>query len=96
MLCDYLEGWDGVGNGRGLRREGTYVYLWLILVNVRQRPAQNCKAIILQLKAKKGGQFKRPLKEKKMKKEKEKQTELKCLFNDNVFHLSATGELDKH
>ena len=61
-----------MGEVRGLRREGTYVYLWLILVDVRQRPAQYCKAIILQLKAKKGGQFKRPLKEKKMKKTKTK------------------------
>ena len=35
-------GWGG--------REGTYVYLWLIHVDVWQKPTQNCKAIILQLK----------------------------------------------
>ena len=29
-LCDNLEGWDGVGGGGRLKREGTYVYLWLI------------------------------------------------------------------
>ena len=91
MLCDNLEGWEMRG---GVRREGTYVHLWLILVDVRQRPAQYCKAAILQLKAKNGGQFKRPLKEKKTKNK--NKTELKCLFNDNVFHLGATGELDKH
>ena len=30
--------------------EGTYVYLWLIHVDVWQKPTQHCKAIILQLK----------------------------------------------
>ena len=30
--------------------EGAYVYLWLINVDVRQKPTQNWKAIILQLK----------------------------------------------
>ena len=32
------------------KREGTYVYLWLIHVDVWQKPTQFCKAIILQLK----------------------------------------------
>ena len=32
------------------KREGTYVYLWLIHVDVWQKPAQYCKAIICQLK----------------------------------------------
>ena len=32
--------------------EGTYVYLWLIHVDVWQKPTQFCKAIILQLKNK--------------------------------------------
>ena len=31
-------------------REGTYVYLWLIHVDVWQKPILHCKAIILQLK----------------------------------------------
>ena len=31
-------------------REDTYVYLWLINVDVWQKPTQYCKAIILQLK----------------------------------------------
>jgi len=36
--------------GRRLKRERTYVYLWLIHVDVRQKPTQYCKAIIFQLK----------------------------------------------
>ena len=32
------------------KREGTYVYLWLILVDIRQKLTQNYKVIILQLK----------------------------------------------
>ena len=32
--------------------EGTYVYLWLIHVDVGQKPTQHCNAIILQLKNK--------------------------------------------
>ena len=33
-----------------IKREGTYVYLWLIHVNVWQKPTQYGKAIILQVK----------------------------------------------
>ena len=33
-LCINLEGWDGEGDGRELQREGIYVYLWLIYVEV--------------------------------------------------------------
>ena len=29
-----LEGWDGEGDGREFQREGIYVYLWLIRVEV--------------------------------------------------------------
>ena len=49
MLCDNLEGWDGVEGGSA--KEGTHVYLWLIHV-VRQKPP-HCKAAVLQLKRKK-------------------------------------------
>ena len=49
-LCINLEGWDGEGDGRGFKREGTYVYLWLIHVDVWQKPTQHSKAIILKLK----------------------------------------------
>jgi len=44
--------------------EGTYVYRWLAHADVRQKPTQYCKAIILQLK--------RNLKTKKKKKRKKK------------------------
>ena len=36
--------------GENFKREGTYVYLQLIHVDVWQKPTQYCKAIILQLK----------------------------------------------
>ena len=47
-------------------KEGKYVYLWLIHADVWQKPAQYCKAIILQLKINK---FKKYLKKLKKKKE---------------------------
>ena len=43
-------GWETVGAQKG----GTAVYLWLIHVDVWRRPTRCCKAIILQLKKKKG------------------------------------------
>ena len=46
-LCNNLEGWEADGR---YKREGTCVYLWLIHVDVWQKPTQYCKAIILQLK----------------------------------------------
>ena len=52
-------GWEVGGR---FKREGTYVYLWLIHVDVWQKPTQFCKAMILQLKNKK---FKIERKEKK-------------------------------
>ena len=36
--------------GGRFKRERTYVYLWLIHVDIRQKPNQYCKALILQLK----------------------------------------------
>ena len=33
-LCIYLEGWDGEEIGERLKREGIYVYIWLIHVEV--------------------------------------------------------------
>ena len=32
------------------KREGTYVYLWLIHADVWQKPTQHCKTIIFHLK----------------------------------------------
>ena len=40
VLCDNLEGWDGVGLGGKFKREGTYVYLWLIYLAVWQKPGE--------------------------------------------------------
>ena len=50
MLCDDLEGWDGVGGRGRLKREETCVYSGLIHTVVWQKPTQQCKAIILQKK----------------------------------------------
>ena len=36
--------------GGRFKREDTYVYLWLIHVDLWQKPTQFCKAIILQLR----------------------------------------------
>ena len=47
VLCDSLEGCDGVG--RKAQEWGTYVHLWLIHVGVWQKPT-HCKATISQLK----------------------------------------------
>ena len=43
-LCDRLKG----GMGREVWEERTWVYLWLILVDVWQKTTKFCKAIILQ------------------------------------------------
>ena len=40
-------GWE---MGERFRREGAYVHLWLIHVDVWQKSNQSCKAIIVQLK----------------------------------------------
>ena len=63
VLCYNLEGWAGVGSGRRLKGEGTYVCLSLIHVHVRQKPTQHCNAIILQLRKNKN--FKKKIKVKK-------------------------------
>ena len=50
MLCDNLEGWEGVGGGGMFKGEGTHLYLLLIHVDVWQKPTQYCKANIFRLK----------------------------------------------
>ena len=50
VLCNNLDGWEEVGAGGRLKREGTYVYLWLIHIVLRQKPTQYCKATTFQLK----------------------------------------------
>ena len=56
-----------MGVGGRFKREGTYVYLWLIHIVVWQKTTQHCKGTILQFK-KKG---------KSQKKKRKKQTQLK-------------------
>ena len=46
VLCDNLEGWDRWEMGGRFKREGTYVYLWLIHVDEWQKLTQYCKANI--------------------------------------------------
>ena len=43
-------GWDGEGRGRGVLDGETHVHLWLIHVDVWQKPLQYCKVISLQIK----------------------------------------------
>ena len=45
--------------GGRFKTEGTYVYLWLIHVDVWQKPTQYCKVIILQLRINKLKKLKR-------------------------------------
>ena len=47
-LCDWRKGGTGRETGGRSGREGTWVYLWLIL-DVRQETKKFYKAIILQL-----------------------------------------------
>ena len=56
--------------GGGFKEQGTYVYLWLVHVDVWQKTTQYCKAIILQLKINK-------LKNKTNQKEHKKQNKQK-------------------
>ena len=51
MFCDNLEGWNGLGVGKKVQEGGDiYIYLWLIHVDVWQKPTKYFKTIILQLK----------------------------------------------
>ena len=50
-LCNNLEVWEGVGGSRDIQ-EGVYICLclWLICVDIWQKPMQYYKAVILQFK----------------------------------------------
>ena len=50
MLCDNLGGGMEWEVGGRFNREEIYVDLWLIHVDISEKPIQYCKAIILQLK----------------------------------------------
>ena len=47
---DNPEGFNGEGGWREVQDKGTHVHLWLIHVNVWQKPPQYCTVISLQLK----------------------------------------------
>ena len=36
VLCDDLDGWDGMGGGGRSKREGIYLYIELIYFTVRE------------------------------------------------------------
>ena len=46
-FCNNLAGWEEWEVGRRFKREGTYIHLWLIHVDVWQKPKQYYKAIII-------------------------------------------------
>ena len=46
-LCSGLKQIKTKGMGGRFKREGIYVYLWLIHVEVQQKTTKFCKAIIL-------------------------------------------------
>ena len=50
MPCDDPEGWDGGVVGKRLQREGDVCQLTADSHCCKQKPAQHCKAINLQLK----------------------------------------------
>ena len=50
MLCDNLEEWDGVGGGREVQEQRTYVYLWLIHIVYSRKQHNLVEAITLQFK----------------------------------------------
>ena len=49
VLYDNLGGGMGWAVGGRFKRERTYIYLWLIHVDMWQKPTQYCKAIVPQL-----------------------------------------------
>ena len=44
-LCINLERWDGEGMGRRLKREGLYVYLWLIMLRFDRKQQNSVKQL---------------------------------------------------
>ena len=44
-LCDNLEGCDRKGGRRGVQREGTYVYLWLITLIFGRKQQNSVKQL---------------------------------------------------
>ena len=44
-LCVNPEAWDGEGMGRRLKREGLYVYLWLIMLRFDRKQQNSVKQL---------------------------------------------------
>ena len=49
VLWENPEPWGGEGGGWGVQDGVLHVHLWLIHVDVWQKPPQYCKLIIIQL-----------------------------------------------
>ena len=49
MLYDDLDGGMVGWDGREVQEGGDICILWLVHVDIRQKPSQYCKAVILQL-----------------------------------------------
>ena len=49
VLWDNPEGWGREGGGWGVQDGETHVHMWLIHVDVWQKPPRDCKVISLQL-----------------------------------------------
>ena len=84
VLCDKWEQQNGEGVGGRFKREGVYVYLWLIHLDARQRPIQYCKSMILLLKINKLNKNENERKERK-------KTEFQ---NFRTFHICVFGTLN--
>ena len=50
LLCDNLEGWDGVAGGREIQEGGDICMPMTDSCWIMQKPMQYCKTILLQLK----------------------------------------------
>ena len=44
--------WDGVRDGRGFKREGTYVCLWSIHVDRWQKPSKYYSYLLIEIRKK--------------------------------------------
>ena len=53
VLCDNIEGGMGREAGGSFQRREACVYLWLLQVDIWQKPTQYCQAIVLRSKTSK-------------------------------------------
>ena len=81
--------------GGGFKGEGTYVYLWLILDDVWQKPSQYCKVIILQLKIIKLEKYVEKKKKKKTRKSSNRKWSLVANFSKAIKEARLMGRKKK-